>query len=97
MGVRKSIGVFATFINLPGRDESLVHRSEAVRLDHQQVIEDRIVERSGKIEIGMLRRIQYRGLVRCAFVVDAQFIFVGQSIGDLQRHRSRDILLLRPG
>ena len=66
----------------------LIDRSEAVGIEREFVIQNVAGAFSGQIEITVLAQIDGRGLVGGGFVVDDQFVGVGQSVGDFERQIS---------
>ena len=62
-------------------DEILIDRSEAVGVERDFVIENVAVAFSGQVEITVLGKIDRRGLVRSRFVINDQFVIVGQRVG----------------
>src|SRR6185312_3750695 len=67
---------------LAGWDQGLVHGSKAVRIEQEMVPQNVAVALTRQVEIGMLGKIQRRGLVGGSFVIHDQLVVVGQSIGD---------------
>ena len=67
---------------LAGGNQPRIHRSKFVRLNHQHMLQDVAAVRV-QIEIGVIRQVQDRLLVRGGGVIDFQFVAVRQRVSDL--------------
>ena len=64
------------------RDELTADRRDLVGVDRQLMIEHIPRSRAGEVEIGMVRQIDERILIRRGLVFDFQFIGIGERIAD---------------
>ena len=71
---------------LAGRYQAGVRGRVAIGIQLQHVIEHRAAAR--QVEVGMVREIDRRRLVRRGLVVDAQFVVVGQRVGHFDGERA---------
>ena len=67
---------------LAGRNQILVHRSETVGVEHNFVIQNVAVTFPRKVEVTVLAEVDGGGLVGSGFVIDDEFVGVGQRVGD---------------
>jgi hypothetical protein len=70
-------------LELAGRDERLVDRSEATRLHHQLLCEDVAGAVARQVEVRVLGQVHRRRLVRGGLVLEAERVVVGERIGHL--------------
>ena len=68
--------------DLAGRDELGVDGREGVGVEHQLVVEDRAAVVAAEVEVGVLREVDRRGLVRRRLVLEDDLVVVGEEVGD---------------
>ena len=60
------------------------------------MIEDRAAALAGKVEVGVLREVHRRRLVRSGVVIDGELVVVGERVGDGRRQRAGIAFLAVP-
>ena len=78
VGVLKSKGVPFTGTQLAGGDQAAVDRRGLVGVDHHLMAQD--VALPGQVEVGVVRQVDHRFLVRRGGEVDLQAVVVGESV-----------------
>ncbi len=78
---------------LSSGDEILIDRREAVGVEHEFVIQNVASAFSGQIEITVLAQIYGGGLVGSGFVIDYQFVAIGQCVCHSDLHISREAVV----
>ena len=82
MGCRKSKGVLWHVLQFSGGNERHVHRSELAGEQRELVLQDIAVALPGKIEVRMVRQIEYGIFVRRRGVINLHRVLIGQQCVD---------------
>ncbi len=66
-----------------GRNQGGIHRGVVAGMQGGDVFEDVVVTRAGKVEVTVVGEVEHRRFVGAGLVVDVQFVFVVEAVGDL--------------
>src|SRR5689334_10398444 len=73
---------FCHWLNFSRRNQSAVHRSEAVCVEHEFFVQDGAAARAAQIEVRMVGQVHDCVFVRRGAVVDVQRVFIVQRIAN---------------
>jgi len=75
---------------LPGRDQFGGDRRVMAGVDHGDLLENVAIAGAGQVEVTVVGQVEHGRFVGAGLVVDAQFVVVGQAIGDFGGQIARE-------